>query len=410
VKEYSPFTPGVPVPLEFFVGRQKEVEEIVNAVGKAVSHKSVERIFVSGERGIGKSSLCNMALTVAEERHRVLGLHVFLGGVTTLEELARRVFERLLQKSRDKSWFETIKSYLGNHVKQVGLFGITLEFTASDSELKRSLEDFPSVLRNLLDKLKDEKRGLMLILDDINGLSASRPFADWLKSFVDEVATSGQPLPLLLMLVGLSERRSQLINHQPSLDRVFDLIEVKRFQEEEIREFYSKTFSKVNVVVQDEAMNVLSIFSGGYPVFIHEIGDAVFKIDTDNVIDKADASMGIFKAAQTIGAKYIEPKVLATIRSERYKGILKKIVQHPSDRTFTIRELSKRVTEEERKVLHNFLQKMKKLNVIVQLPGASKGEYSFVSDLYVVFFWLLGAKAEEGGKKKTSSHHPSQAD
>jgi hypothetical protein len=29
VKEYSPFTPGVPVPLEFFVGRAAEVQEIM---------------------------------------------------------------------------------------------------------------------------------------------------------------------------------------------------------------------------------------------------------------------------------------------------------------------------------------------------------------------------------------------
>lgn len=86
MKEYSPFTPGVPVPLEFFVGREAEVRDIVEHVGKSVSQNTLERVFISGDRGIGKSSLCRMAITISEEQHGVLGLHVFLGGVNKLEE------------------------------------------------------------------------------------------------------------------------------------------------------------------------------------------------------------------------------------------------------------------------------------------------------------------------------------
>ena len=47
----------------------------------------------------------------------------------------------------------------------------------------------------------------MIILDDLNGLAESHEFANWLKSLVDEIATSGQRLPFLLVLVGLPERR-----------------------------------------------------------------------------------------------------------------------------------------------------------------------------------------------------------
>jgi len=61
----------------------------------------------------------------------------------------------------------------------------------------------------------------LLIFDDINGLASSAQFANWFKSLVDELATSSKPLPLSLALVGLSERRQQLIAVQPSLDRVF---------------------------------------------------------------------------------------------------------------------------------------------------------------------------------------------
>ncbi|MFW6147481.1 MAG: AAA family ATPase [Thermodesulfobacteriota bacterium] len=374
--------------MEFFIGRVSELREIIDMAGKSLFRKSLERIFVIGERGMGKSSLCRMAATIAEERHNVLGLHVYLGGVNSLEEMARRIFERLLQKSRDKNWFGAVKTFLGNHVRQVGLFGISLEFTASSNDLKQSISDFPYVLGNLLEKIKDEKKGMIIILDDLNGLAGLPSFANWLKSFVDEVATADSPLPVLLILAGLPERRRQLINNQPSLDRVFDLVEVKRFEKGEIEEFFNLAFSKVNVTVTSDAMELLCRFSGGHPVFMHEIGDAVFKTDEDDTIDGKDALAGILRAAEAIGSKYIEPKVLATIRSDRYRGILKKVVKEPFEYRFARQDLIKRISPEESKVFNNFLQKMKNLGVLSQPPESSRGEYAFTSELYSLFFWL----------------------
>ncbi len=388
MKEYSPFTPGVPVPIEFFIGRVSELSQIINMAGKSSSRKSLERVFVIGERGMGKSSLCRMAATIAEEKHNVIGLHVYLGGVNSLEEMVRRIFERLLQKSRDKRWFDSVKIFLGNHVRQVGIFGVSLEFTASSNDLKQSVSDFPYVLRNLLEKLSHEKKGLMIILDDLNGLAGTPSFANWLKSFVDEVATTEKPLPLLLILAGLPERRRQLINNQPSLDRVFDLVEVKRFEKGETEEFFKLAFSKVNVTVTSDALELLCRFSAGHPVFMHEIGDAVFKTDTDDNIDGKDALSGILRAAEAIGVKYIEPKVLATMRSDRYRGILKRVVKEPFESRFSKQDLIKRISQEESKVLNNFLQKMKNLGVIMQPPESPRGEYAFTSELYSLFFWL----------------------
>jgi hypothetical protein len=396
MKEYSPFTPGVPVPVEFFVGRVPELQEIIEITGKSVSLKSLERIFVLGERGIGKSSLCRMAVTSAEQQHKVLGLHAYLGGVSSLEEMVRRIFERLLQKSRDANWFQTIKDFLGNHIKQVGVFGFSLEFAASSEDMKRSISDFPCVLRSLLEKLKSEKKGLVIVLDDINGLAGSAVFTNWLKSFVDEMATANGTVPVLLVLVGLPERRRQLIDNQPSLDRVFDLVHLKRFTEEETKDFFERTFSKVNMKIQPEAVKLLCRFSGGYPAFMHEVGDAAFKEDEDNDVDVGDALRGVVKAARVIGMKYIEPKVLDTIRSERYRGILRRIVKEPFECRFSKKDLSQRISPEESRVLHNFLQKMKKLGVIRQPDDAEIGQYEFTSELYSLFFWL---QAEVGTKR-----------
>jgi hypothetical protein len=387
-KEYSPFTPGVPAPLEFFVGRTEEIQRIIAGARKAIALKTLERLFVFGERGIGKSSICKFALPVVERDAGMLGLHVYLGGVDTLEEMARRIFDRLLRESVDKPWFEKIKQFLGNHIRQLDIFGLTVEFSASKQELARAVSDFIATLKNLLSKLTPEKKGILLILDDFNGLATSERFANWLKSFVDEMATAPNPIPIVFILVGLAERRQQLIARQPSLDRVFDLIEIKRFSDKETREFYQKALGRVNVTIVEEALQLLSRFSGGFPVFMHEVGDAVFKVDKDNHIDSDDTLEGIMTGAQVIGAKYIEPNILAAIRSDKYQHILRKIAQKPFEHRFMRKEIVSRLTPMEEKVFDNFLRKMESLGAIRKDKERGPGSYEFASELYYFFFWL----------------------
>src|SRR5687767_7112144 len=119
----SPFTPGVPVPVEYFVGRAAEVRRLLDHIKRASTGR-LRVAFLSGERGIGKSSLAHLIRGAAERDFASLGVHVFLGGVATLDELVRRVFDRLVRESVGSPWHKRVKELLGSNVKQVGLPGI----------------------------------------------------------------------------------------------------------------------------------------------------------------------------------------------------------------------------------------------------------------------------------------------
>jgi len=392
-KDYSPFTPGIPVPVEFFVGRLNEVERTINAV-KASTGGRLQVLFLVGERGIGKSSLASFVKYISEQEHQVIGLHIFLGGVTTLEETVRRIFVRLLKDSIDKKFYQKITEFFGTHLKQIDLFGITIEFEADKNDLRLMVEDFAPTLRNLMDKL-EEKKAILLILDDINGLANFPNFANWLKSLVDEIATSSKPLPLCLLLVGLEERRQAIISHQSSLARVFDVIEVKTWSETETIEFFKKAFSSVNIRVDERALSVLAKYTGGLPVLAHEIGDATFQLDTDNFIDKKDAEKGVINAAEIVGRKHLEPQVFQAIRSQKYRAILRKIAVNPSNISFRVGDIKPQLTRDEQRVFHNFLTKMKKLGVLQPDPDGEAGAYRFQNMLYYLYFWLETTRAKE---------------
>lgn len=106
------------------------------------------------------------------------------------------------------------------------------------------------------------------------------------------------------------------------------------------------------------------------------LGDQAFWLDTDGRIDLEDATRALLAAAQDFTRKYVGPQILAELRSQDYRSILKKICdQDPLAASFSKTTVADGLSESERKKLDNFLQRMKQLNVLRQ--GATKGEWVF---------------------------------
>lgn len=387
-KENSPFTPGSPVPVELFVGRSAEIEQVLQLVSQSASGRQ-ENVFLIGDRGIGKSSLGSFILHLAKKRHNMIGVHTFLGGVNTLEEMVRCVFEDLLKATANEPWYQKIGRLFGNHVRDVGLFGISLSFNPPKADLTELVRQYPDAVTNILRQMPEEKKGLCMILDDINGLADTAEFANWYKSFVDKVATSFPQFPVLMMLVGTHEKRDRLVHWQESLTRVFRIVEIERLGDEDVKNFFEKTFTRANHrLSDDETTNTLVRYSSGLPVLMHEIGDATFWMDNDQVIDRDDAWSGVFAAAETIGKKYLTPKVYRAIRSERYRSILRKFADLPIETCFQKRDMESLLSAAEKKVFNNFLTKLRKLGVIELDSERERGSYKFVNSIYPVYILL----------------------
>jgi len=391
-KGNSPFTPGSPVPVELFVGRSEQIEEIIRYVGQISSGKQ-ENVFLSGDRGIGKSSLASILRYFVGTKENILGIHTFLGRVTTLEEAVRHIFEQLLKETKKEAWFEDIAKFFGKYIKEIGLFGISVSFTPPEQDLKELVRNFPEVLNSLLEKIKEKKSGLFIALDDINGLAEKEEFANWYKSFVDEVATHYKDFPVFMMLIGLPEKRDALSRLQPSLMRIFRVVEIEKLSDEEVEQFLSRAFDSVGIKVKTEAMKLMVRFSSGLPLLMHEIGDATFWIDTDGVIGRKDAIQGLLTAAEKVGEKYLDPKVYRAIRSERYRSILRKLGKRPLSRNFMKRDVEAMLNDEEKKVFHNFLRKMRELGVIEVDVERGRGAYRFVNEIYPIYIWMESKRA-----------------
>lgn len=395
-KEKSPFTPGSPVPVELFVGRSNQIRELIMYVKQTSSGKQ-ENIFLIGDRGIGKSSLASFLRYWVATQMNMLGVHVFLGRTSTLEQMVRHIFEQLLKETKVQTWFNDIAGLFGKYIKEIGLFGISVSFSPPEEDLKELVRKFPEALYNFLGKIKKQKAGLFIALDDINGLAEQKEFADWYKSFVDEVATHYKDFPVFTMLIGLPEKRDCLSSLQPSLMRIFRIVEIEKLSDSEVEQFISQAFTQANIKIEPVAIDLMVRYTSGLPLLMHEIGDATFWLDNDGLINNDDASHGILIAAEKVGEKYLDPKVYRAIKSTRYRSILRKLGEEPISRNFLRRNLESKLDENEKKVFNNFLRKMRNLGVIELDVERGSGAYRFINEIYPIYIWMESIKSKKKG-------------
>ena len=396
-KGKSPFYPGQPVPVDLFVGRTEQIDHIMQrGVGQVALGKPAV-MYVQGEYGIGKSSIAGYVQLLAEHLGGLRGIYAPLGAAETVDDVGAAVLQATLKPGVfDPTRTERIREFLAKYVGEQTLFGgVTIHAEALKKDAPTIAAGMLPFLTEVLNRLKDTGvKGIFLVLDEINGITGNPKFAHFIKSLVDTNAMSRSPLPLLLMLCGVEERRREMIRHLQPIDRIFDIVDITPMSHAEMTDFFHRAFHSVQVEVQPEAMDIMVYYSAGFPKIMHLVGDAAFWADQDGVIDKDDAVRAVLEAADEVGKKYVDQQVYRALRSKDYHSILGKIVGAGPDMTFQQSELAKGLTEGQRKKFDNFLTKMKNLKVLK--AGQVRGQYVFTVRMVALYIWLQSSRKSAG--------------
>ena len=378
IKDSSPFYSGRPLPHDLFTGRDEQIA-LMERTLRQVSAGKQQAVFLTGEFGIGKSSFAHATRYIAETKYNLIGIHVFLGGAKTIDDLSERTLESAIvtEAYRPKAT-ERIRGMLSKYVGKQALFGVNINFDALKKDAPGLSRGFLPFLKELYKRSQpDGVKGVYLILDEINGITKNPDFAHFIKTFVDSNALSKDPLPVLLLLCGIKERREEMIAHHRPVDRIFDIIDLRTMSGEEANQFFSRTFTKAGCSVNQKALDLMYDYSQGHPKAMNIIGDNVFWKTPSTNIDVAAAISGIYAAAEEIGRKFIDSQVLNTIESKDYQNILRKISKsiHTESLVINKNTIIPLLTASENSKLNNLLLKLKKQNVI--RPGFESGEYIF---------------------------------
>jgi hypothetical protein len=312
-----------------------------------------------------------------------------------LDDVGAKVLEATVQSGgTNRTRNEKVRNWLAKYIGEQNLFGVTLHAEALRKDAPSIANGMLPFLGEIHQRLRETGvNGILLVLDEINGITSNPKFSHWIKGLVDTNALARPPVPLLLMLCGVEERRREMIQHHQPVDRIFDVVEIDPMTVDEMKGFFSKAFESVGLRVEENALEQLVHYSAGFPKIMHLLGDSVYWLDQDGVIDSKDAMMGVIMAAEEVGKKYVDQQVYKALRSADYHSILKKIAKMaPDQMSFTKTEVASGLNEAEKRKFNNFLQKMKTLKVL--RSGDVQGEYVFNMRMVRLYIWLQSTAKE----------------
>lgn len=388
----NPFEPGKSVSPDRFKGREKNIKKILRDMGK-VQKGNVQHFFLTGNKGMGKTSLAEFVKEYVEINYGMIGIYVSNKGNNSLNSLITAIIQAFLNKIPRNVLFEKIKT-LFSSIESVEIIGNRVSFKPSKSLIVDIEKDFPYYLNQIIKDLPTNN-GVFLIIDDINGLSESKKFVDWYKLFADtiEVNRGDFNLPLYVLFAAYPDKFDSLVYEEPSFGRIFHYDEIDRLSDLEVKEFFKDTFSSVNKQINDNSLELLSYFSGGIPLIMQEIGYSIYWLSEKTTIDEEDVLNGIMEAIGELESKQIR-NIVNQISSDDFEDLLLKIASQ-KQQSYIETDFKEKLNWDEYNVWDEFLDCMIKLGVIKTSNRKSNLKFSFSNQFYFTYFWLKSLNLHE---------------
>jgi Cdc6-like AAA superfamily ATPase len=243
------YTPTSPIEIKgLFSGRQAQLSKIVSFIGQKGYH-----IIIYGDRGVGKTSFSNI-IKILFEKPTIPVAKISCNSDDTYASLWMNVFSQLSVK------FEIARENIGFNNQTVN--------KEQDVQLSKLVSgdsvDISTIL-NLFQLLGQA----IIILDEFDRLDSikfnKRLFADTLKAVSDKLPG------ITLIIVGVAEDVSSLIQEHESIERNIGQIHMPAMSPSDVEEIIKKEEQPLDMTFLDDVIQKIVELSSGYPHFTHAL-------------------------------------------------------------------------------------------------------------------------------------------
>lgn len=243
------YTPASPIEIKgLFSGRHEQLSKVVSFIGQRGYH-----IIIYGDRGVGKTSFSNI-IKILFEKPTIQVAKISCNSDDTYTSLWINVFSQLSVK------FEMAQEAIGFNSKTVS--------KEQNILLSKLIPDDNVDIKRILDLLKLLGQAI-IILDEFDRLDSNRfqkrLFADTLKAISDTLPG------ITLIIVGVAEDVSSLIQEHESIERNIGQIHMPAMSASEVEEIIRKGEQPLDMTFLEDVVQKIIDLSSGYPHFTHAL-------------------------------------------------------------------------------------------------------------------------------------------
>jgi hypothetical protein len=342
LKKINPFKPNSPVPTAMFAGRINEINAFEHGLHQT-KNGSPSHFLMTGERGIGKSSLLMLYKPLADGsiateygNMNFVTINTAISPRTNLLTFIR-VIERGLKRELGK--IESVRSFLNDtwsFVQRIKLMDSGIEKSTVTEDPDLVIDDFAFSLAETCNRIanpekgEQAKDGIVFFIDEADAASPDLHLGYFIK-IVTEMLQQHGCLNVMFVIAGLPEVIAKLSESHESSLRIFHHLKIKELSKEDrsyVIEQGMEEGNRINeaeTTISEEAKSRISTLSEGYPHFIQQFAYSAFDINDDGEISEHDVLAGAFLengALDSIGRRYYASQYHEQIKSDEYREVL----------------------------------------------------------------------------------------
>ena len=388
----NPFSPDQPVDWEYFAGREEEFQAIMDCLFQTKENMT-HHIFITGERGIGKTSLAKITMAMSKKdviktfTFNYLTVNCTCDSNDSLDDICVKILKDL-RKNTDTTIWEKFREKFSEFELKIWHFGIAAKTNTQEKELDISKE-FPFLLEKFFDGVKESFDGILVVVDELDRISDKLQIGSFFKSLFEKLNLDSYKR-IMFLLCGLNKAYEDLVEQHESLNRAFRFIELGYMTNKESKEIILKALVKASpkVEIDGSILEKIAHITGGMPYFVQQVGYSVFNADVDHFIDEEDymKGLGIGKyidvkdsALEQLARKRFNKIYVDQFRSNAYREVLKIMAGCSTD--IVTKEFIRKKFKGKATKLNNAINALRDRNAIKSVPG-KKGEYELASRLF----------------------------
>ena len=298
----NPYRPGAGLMPGYIAGRDKDIEDATQLFEALKMNIPTQSIIYSGLRGVGKTVLINELQRIAEDKE-IFCKHIeieerndfiaqiaecsqaFLRKVSTKEK-----FKHLIQKP-----LEAIKSLMISFNPEENTFSVSMQERElyTSNNLTQSLTELFTAIGETAYKAE---MPICFFIDEIQYMKQKE-----LGSLIAALHRANQlSYPVMVVGAGLPKIYKMLSDEKSYSERLFIYKEIGSLDEEQSKKAITEPAKKFNVSYTAGAIDKIVDLTKGYPFFIQQLCQIVYKNTDGKVIEENNVDENIDEFFQVL--------------------------------------------------------------------------------------------------------------